>query len=297
MSFTDLKYVHALDYQWRDPLHFCVMAEIAKRYNPTYGYAWPALDTIGRRYSRSGKRIGEVTVELEHLGLMIRLGPDPEALGSNRGTQRFVPIWRVENGVQQQLRDALEADDAATRGAAAVASTGDPAATHRVGAPDASGGGHPVPRVGGTRPVGCDPGTSLGTFEVPRCTETATAAAQLRLPAVLAEIRRTLVDEILRRRRAFLAIDPAKDGNFAHIAKAVEAVLGTPALGARLVKGYEPDLDSNVIEAARRLCDKRHIDWGKPHYDTLRGALDWVRTKQKILAGEPRPRDAARKAR
>lgn len=314
MSWTDVKHVVSMEHRWKDPLHFAVMTEIAKRYNPTFGYAWPALKTIGLKYGRSPGRINRVTVELETSGLLIRLGPDPETLGSRQGTQRFVPIWRVENGVQQQLRDALEADDAASRGAKAVENSGERAArdlTHDVGACRPRHGGHVVHDMGGMSPTTCDQdpngtststtsrgtsGSSFGTLQVPFGTGTATAAAQPRLPTVLAQIRRTLVEELLRKKRAFLASLPANDDNWKQLLKAACDVLRDPTLGARLVKGYDATLPSDVAEAVRLLCDKRHIDWGKPSYERVRDAAAAAEVLLKMRSGEldQRPRELRR---
>ena len=73
--------------------------------------------------------------------------------------------------------------------------------------------------------------------------------------------------------------------------KAATDILTNPELGARLVKYFDPERDTDVRDAVRLLCDKRHIDWGKPTYDVIYGAIDWVRTRAEILRGEERPRD------
>lgn len=134
--------------------------------------------------------------------------------------------------------------------------------------------------------------TDLGTAG----TGTAATASQPRLPAVLAQIRRTLVEEILRKRYAFLATDAAKDTNFKHVAKAAGDIRLDPELGARLVKGYDAKNETDVRDAIRLLCEKRHVDWGKPYYDLIHSAIEWDRVRLSIQNGEARPRDKARKA-
>lgn len=319
MSWTDVKDLYKLDRVW-DPLHFAVMFEIAVRYHPSFGYAWPSLALLARRYDRSVRRINEVTGELEQLALLIRLGPDPDVLGSRRGTQRFVPIWRVPDGVQQQLRAAVDAD-AAPSGAqpwpglgGLALEGGDPShgGTRPVAweARDGSHGRHAMGRVRSGTSDGTSTYNLLANSEdrtdldlrsrgsyvgikVGDRTETAAAAAQPQLPTLLAQIRRTLLDEILRKRHAFLAAVPASDDNFKALAKAATDVLSDPALGARLLKGYDPTIAGDVREAVRRLCDKRHIEWGKPSYGPLNRAIAWAELRPKMLAGEARPRELA----
>lgn len=287
MSVPDVLHVLRMSPTWGDPLELSVLIEVARYYNPAFGYAWPALETIGKRVKRSPRRVNEAVVRLEVRGLVIRLGPDPQTLGSKQGTNRYVPIWRVEEGLQQQLREASEHD----------AGTGLTGAESRMGACGISHGGHAESRMPGMRNLACDLSIDLCSTEVDQGTRTATAAAQPRLPTLLATVRRTLVEEILRKRQAFLSADPATDGNFKAITKAATDVLADPALGARLVKGYDPTRPSDVREAVRRLCEKRHIDWGKPSYERIDGAVTWAEVKPRLLAGEARPRELAERRR
>lgn len=283
MSVPDVLHVLKMSPTWADPLELTVLMEIARYYNPSFGYAWPALETIGKRVKRSPRRVNEAVVKLEGRGLVIRLGPDPQSIGTKQGTNRYVPIWRVEEGLQQQLREASEQD----------AATAERGAESRMGACEGSHGGHAESRMGGMRGLACDLSIDLSSTGVDLSTRTATAAAQPRLPTLLATVRRTLVEEILRKRRAFLSADPATDDNFKAITKAATDVLVDPTLGARLVNGYDATRPSDVREAVRRLCEKRHVDWGKPSYERLDGAIAWAEVKPKILAGESRPREAA----
>lgn len=283
MSVPDVLHVLRMSPTWGDPLELSVLTEIARYYNPAFGYAWPALETIGKRVKRSAGRVNRAVVRLEARGLVIRLGPDPQTLGSKQGTNRYVPIWRVEEGLQQQLREASEQD-------AAVASRG---GESDMGACRIQHGRHVESDMPGMSNPTCDLSIDLCSTDVDLSTRTATAAAQPRLPTLLATVRRTLVEEILRKRRAFLSADPATDDNFKAITKAATDVLVDPTLGARLVNGYDATRPSDVREAVRRLCEKRHVDWGKPSYERLDGAIAWAEVKPKILAGESRPREAA----
>lgn len=296
MARDDVKYVtEHLDVSlWDSAVEYVVLETVARYFNPAFGFAWPSLEKISFRAKVSPRRVNEITVALERRGLLVRLGPDPDC-DLSKGAQRYVPVWRVEHGVQVALREAVDAD------ARRLAESADAAAAQY----EISQGGMRYtagPPCGPSQGGGCDVPHPNSRYldqevrsEVQDRTETAAAAAQLRLPTILASVRRTLLEEIERKRRAHLAADP-KDSNFKAVCRAVRDVRRDPEFGQRLLRHFDPARDEHVIEAARRLCDARHVDWGKPSSELLESALAWEKTRLQLLdEGEARPRERRRR--
>lgn len=267
---------------WGSPLDYAVLLELAKYYNRDVGFAWPAAHTIAERVVRSPHAVRMAIKNLENRLLVIRLGLDKEGPAAKTGTNRYVPIWRVEDGVQQQLREVVEADAAAGYPLCAGAQ---PPMRGRI-APLCAGAQPPYAPAHSdlSSTYGSDPGRS----------GTGTAAAAPQLPGLLTQIRQTLVEEILRKRREFFATAPNND-NFRAVTKAAIDVLADPALAGRLVKGYDPTAEMDVRDAVRGLCDRRHIDWGKPSYDVIYRAIAWAQHLAAMRATEGQPREHRRR--
>jgi hypothetical protein len=80
----------------------------------------------------------------------------------------------------------------------------------------------------------------------------------------------------------------------------VRDILTNPAIGERLLKGYDPTQDADVGEATRRLCYRRHVlvnGHPKVKADVIQRAVRWERTKTVILDGGPRPRELGTRSR
>ena len=150
MAWDDVHYAMEMPRRWRSPLQYSVLLEIARYYNPKFGYAWPSLATVGERFDRSPRRVNEAVVELEDLVLVIRLGPDYFDSNNQVITNRYVPIWRVENGVQQMLREAADSD-------AEAKVQGEGHAKSRMGPCEPSHGDHANPRMGAMRNLAWGP--------------------------------------------------------------------------------------------------------------------------------------------
>jgi hypothetical protein len=287
--------------RWKNATQQALLTAWAQLYREDWGYAIWSYRKLNARLGLKRARLNRVTRELEALGVGGRI-PDgmgcgnenryfvvPEAFEDRRyrdvGPPVIAGVKRERRGeaplvVPKQPRERTLFDVNEEREGAILQDQGaDPPVS---GGPDTPGSGGLIlqDQEKYTVPDSSTPDT------VVHGTRTAAADEQPRLDSLLQEVR--------QKKNRHLSTDPADDGNFRAVCRAVRDVVSDPTIGARLLKGYEPARESDVCEAVRRLCDRRHILTGRhPNVkrDVIRDAVEFERVKLSILGGAPRPRE------
>lgn len=281
--------------RWETPTQQSVLVVLAQYYNERFRYAYLSKRKLGTRAGGIGpRRVHNVILELEGLGVAGRL---PHLIGRGAVNRYIVVPEAFERDAtfanlwQPMLPEAVEnaVEDSAVTGRPLEAEC-QPPWNQRSTPP---GSIDPAPLEAECTHIKNDLYKERSSIEgSDSSTGTAPAAAQPRLAALLSEIQ--------RHRHTQLATEPAADGNWRAVVRAVEDVVGDRELAGRLVKGYDPEKPSDLVEAVKRLCARRHIDVGRHEdvaADVVYRAVEWVTVRRAIASGDPRPRDAKQSVR